>query len=72
MSPGAPDAALIRALHETLERTPIRLCALCVMSNHWHLVLWPEGQSAAEQRRDAVANSRPHRRLRLSNGRVVS
>jgi putative transposase len=35
-------AAFIRALHETLERTPIRLCAFCVMSNHWHLVLWPE------------------------------
>jgi putative transposase len=35
-------AAFIRALHETLERPPIRLCAFCVMSNHWHLVLWPQ------------------------------
>ena len=39
---GKDFAAFIRALHETLERTPIRLCAFCVMSNHWHLVLWPE------------------------------
>ena len=35
-------AAFIRALAETLERNPIRLCAFCVMSTHWHLVLWPQ------------------------------
>jgi putative transposase len=34
-------AAFIRTLNETLERMPIRVCAFCVMSNHWHLVLWP-------------------------------
>ena len=36
-------AGFVRGLHETLERTPIRICAFCLMSNHWHLVLWPKG-----------------------------
>jgi putative transposase len=33
--------AFIRVLTEAHERTPMRLLAYCVMSNHWHLVLWP-------------------------------
>ena len=26
----------------TLEKLPIRICAYCLMPNHWHFVLWPE------------------------------
>jgi len=33
--------AFQRCLVRTLETTPIRVLAYCVMSNHWHLVLWP-------------------------------
>jgi putative transposase len=29
-------------LGETLLETPMRICACCVMPNHWHLLLWPE------------------------------
>src|SRR5665213_3718570 len=36
-------AAFIKILAEGLERTPCRLLGLCVMPNHWHLVLWPHG-----------------------------
>jgi REP element-mobilizing transposase RayT len=32
--------AFIRVLTEANERTFMRLLAYCVMSNHWHLVLW--------------------------------
>jgi len=41
-------AGLIRGLHETLERTPIRVRGYCLMSIRWRLVLWPraEGQLA--------------------------
>jgi putative transposase len=28
---------------EAKKRLPLRLLAWCVMSNHWHLVLWPRG-----------------------------
>ena len=27
---------------ETLEKRPVRICAYCLMPNHWHFVLWPE------------------------------
>src|SRR5579871_2747047 len=27
---------------QTLETRPMRMLAYCLMSNHWHLVLWPE------------------------------
>lgn len=34
--------AFERVLVETLAERPMRLCAYCVMPNHWHLLLWPE------------------------------
>lgn len=35
--------AFERVLQETLDDTPMRICAYCLMPNHWHLLLWPEG-----------------------------
>jgi putative transposase len=35
-------AAFDGLLEETLASRPVRVCAYCVMPNHWHLVLWPE------------------------------
>jgi len=34
-------AAFARLLSEASERLPMRLVAWCLMSNHFHLVLWP-------------------------------
>jgi len=34
--------AFERVLLEAWNRVPIRILAWCVMSNHWHLVLWPK------------------------------
>jgi len=34
--------AFERAIKKTLETRPMRICAYCLMSNHWHFVLWPE------------------------------
>jgi REP element-mobilizing transposase RayT len=34
--------AFERVLLETLRVRPMRVCAWCLMSNHWHFVLWPE------------------------------
>ena len=34
--------AFERILHEALEHVPgMRLLALCLLPNHWHMVLWP-------------------------------
>jgi len=35
--------AFERVLVETLECREMRICGYCLMPNHWHLVLWPEG-----------------------------
>ena len=42
-------AAFEALLEETHESRPMRICAYCLMPNHWHLVLWPErdGELAA-------------------------
>jgi putative transposase len=45
-----PDfAAFEQVLAEGLARIPIRLLGYCLMSNHWHLLLWPreDGQMSS-------------------------
>jgi putative transposase len=39
----ADYAAFEKILHEAYERTGIRITAYCLMPNHWHLLLWPQG-----------------------------
>ncbi len=39
----ADFAAMEQVLADALKRTPVRLLAYCVLSNHWHLLLWPRG-----------------------------
>src|SRR5271157_231282 len=34
--------AFERVVEETLRTRRIRLCAYCLMPNHWHFVVWPE------------------------------
>ena len=34
--------AFERVLEETLRTRPMRVCAYCLLSTHWHFVLWPE------------------------------
>ncbi len=33
--------AFERVMCQAMERQPIRLLAFCLMSNHWHMLLWP-------------------------------
>jgi hypothetical protein len=44
--------AFERVLEEAVERFETRLLAYCVLSNHWHLVVWPreDGELAALRR----------------------
>jgi putative transposase len=38
----ADFAAFERIIAQTLETCPMRIVSYCLMSNHWHLVLWPK------------------------------
>lgn len=33
-------------IRETLIVCPMRICSYCLMSNHWHFLLWPETDGA--------------------------
>ena len=37
----ADFAAMERVMEEAVERTGIRILAYCLISNHWHFLLWP-------------------------------
>ena len=45
--------AFERVIVEMHERQPLRILSYCVLSNHWHFVVWPEedGQLTAFFRR---------------------
>jgi putative transposase len=49
----ADFGAFERVMVETHQRQPLRILSYCVLSNHWHFVVWPEeeGQLSAFFRR---------------------
>jgi putative transposase len=44
-SDGADYGLFERLLAEAVNRRPMRLLAYAIMPNHWHLLLWPEGDT---------------------------
>jgi putative transposase len=52
--------AFERIIEETQEARPMRICAYCLMPNHWHFVLWPEhdGDLAAFMQRLTITHVR--------------
>jgi len=52
--------AFERVLAGTLALRPMRLCAYCVMPNHWHMVVWPrqDGDLAAFMQRLTITHAR--------------
>jgi len=67
----ADFAAFERVLEATLQQVPIRVLAYCLMSNHWHLLLWPkkDGELAAFMQRLTTMHVRRWHRHRHSEGR---
>ena len=51
--------AFERVLKETLQEAPMRICAFCLMPNHWHLLVWPEhdGELATFMQRLEIGDS---------------
>jgi putative transposase len=59
--------AFERAIAKTLETRPMRIVAYCLMSNHWHFVLWPksDGDLGAFMQKLTITHARnwqEHRR----------
>ncbi|MDB5384556.1 MAG: putative transposase for insertion sequence element [Planctomycetaceae bacterium] len=56
----ADYVAFEEVIAETLEKVPMRICSYCLMSDHWHFVLWPEhdGDLAAFMKRLTVTHVR--------------
>jgi putative transposase len=42
-------SAFEQMIARVLTDVPMRICALCVMPNHWHFVLWPHGSDDLSQ-----------------------
>ena len=66
--------AFERCIQRTLESCPMRICAYCLLPNHWHFVLWPQrdGDLAAFMQKLTVTHVRnwqEHRR-RVGFGHV--
>ena len=52
--------AFEQVLQDTLDQSPMRICAYAVTPNHWHLLLWPEcdGELAAFMQRLTITHVR--------------
>ena len=52
--------AFEQVLRDTLDQSPMRICAYAVMPNHWHLLLWPEcdGELTAFMQRLTITHVR--------------
>jgi putative transposase len=52
--------AFERIMTQTLETRPMRILAYCLLSNHWHMVLWPQrdGDMAAFMQKLTITHAR--------------
>jgi putative transposase len=64
-------AALVAAIAEASLRIPMRVLAFCLMPNHFHLVLWPEGDGDLSRMHWLMtAHVRRYLRVHRSGGHV--
>ena len=54
-------AAFERILAEGIERFNMRLTGYCLMSNHWHLLLWPRGDQDVSAFMQWITMTHTHR-----------
>jgi REP-associated tyrosine transposase len=52
--------AFEQVLRQTLDESPMQICANSVMPNHWHLLVWPQrdGELAAFMQRLTITHVR--------------
>ncbi len=71
---GATDyEAFEQVLRETLDESPMRVCAYALMPNHWHLLVWPasDGELAAFMQRLTVTHVRRGNNIGAMRGWAV-
>ena len=66
----ADHLAFESILEETLALLPMRVCAYCLMPNHWHFVLWPQADDdlAAFMQRLTITHATRWQRQRKQVG----
>ena len=62
--------AFLKILAEGLKRVPCRLLGLCLMPNHWHLVLWPTDNGQLSQLMAWITNTHVKRYRQHYHDRV--
>ena len=66
--------AFRRVVEQTLRIAPVRICAYCWMPNHWHFVLWPQGDGDLSKFMQRMANMHTQRwqraKLRVGYGHL--
>ena len=66
--------AFQRVVEQTLRVAQIRICAYCWLPNHWHFVLWPEGDGDLSRFMQRMANMHTQRwqraKLRVGYGHL--
>lgn len=59
--------AFEEVMEETLRLSPMRIVGYCLMPNHWHLVLWPEGDGDLSRFLQRLTNTHTQRWQRAKN-----
>src|SRR4051812_12658757 len=62
--------AFVGLLRRGCARVPMRLVAFCLMPNHFHLALWPDGGLSDWMARLLTAQVRRHHKLYRSSGHI--
>ena len=57
--------AFERVLKRAHEQVPMRILSWCIMSNHWHLVLWPREDGETDR---VYAEADAHARTAVEDG----
>jgi len=60
-------AAFEETVEETLRLYPMRVLAYCLLPNHWHFVLWPEGDGDLSAFLQRLTNTHTQRWQRAKN-----
>jgi putative transposase len=59
--------AFEEVIEETLQLYPMRIVGYCLMPNHWHFVLWPEGDGDLSRFLQRLTNTHTQRWQRAKN-----
>lgn len=61
-------AAFVNLMREAHEKVPMRLIGLCLITNHFHLPLWPQEEGDLSRTRSPSSSARQWQGARLAGG----